>query len=307
MALRVGRGRRSSATCGSAASATHRWPEIEARTGYETRVTILGHVQRGGTPTAFDRVLATRFGDRRDRRGARRRVRSDGRAAERARSCGCRSQRRSASSRPSTPPCSTASPRSSSVSAVASAASLPPASLASLDIGASCAGRRTAPALWTRLSAALRCGCCRSDCGCCGGDGVVVVVVVGDAPPGVGGGSRIGSSDGYEYRVSGCAERLPSSTGTSFWVPSIAKQHAVDVGSAGRSEHELRHGGALLGALNHQEVLRQVDRQHAVLEVRGKQPRAARDRSAQALAASACVGPSNSVESRRGRRSRGES
>src|SRR3954449_10307233 len=38
--------------------------EIEARTGYETRMTILGHVQRGGTPTAFDRVLATRFGVR---------------------------------------------------------------------------------------------------------------------------------------------------------------------------------------------------------------------------------------------------
>jgi phosphofructokinase-like protein len=37
-------------------------PEIEQRTGFETRVTILGHVQRGGTPTAFDRVLATRFG-----------------------------------------------------------------------------------------------------------------------------------------------------------------------------------------------------------------------------------------------------
>ena len=36
--------------------------EIEFRTGFETRVTILGHVQRGGTPTAFDRVLATRFG-----------------------------------------------------------------------------------------------------------------------------------------------------------------------------------------------------------------------------------------------------
>ncbi len=35
---------------------------IEERTGFETRVTILGHVQRGGTPTAFDRVLATRFG-----------------------------------------------------------------------------------------------------------------------------------------------------------------------------------------------------------------------------------------------------
>jgi phosphofructokinase-like protein len=36
--------------------------EIEARTGFETRVTILGHVQRGGSPVAFDRVLATRFG-----------------------------------------------------------------------------------------------------------------------------------------------------------------------------------------------------------------------------------------------------
>jgi 6-phosphofructokinase 1 len=36
--------------------------EIEARTGFETRVTQLGHVLRGGTPTAFDRVLATRFG-----------------------------------------------------------------------------------------------------------------------------------------------------------------------------------------------------------------------------------------------------
>jgi ATP-dependent phosphofructokinase / diphosphate-dependent phosphofructokinase len=37
-------------------------PEIERRTGFETRVTILGHVQRGGSPTAFDRVLATRYG-----------------------------------------------------------------------------------------------------------------------------------------------------------------------------------------------------------------------------------------------------
>ncbi len=36
--------------------------EIESVTGYETRATILGHVQRGGTPTAYDRVLATRFG-----------------------------------------------------------------------------------------------------------------------------------------------------------------------------------------------------------------------------------------------------
>ena len=36
--------------------------EIETRTGFETRVTALGHVQRGGTPTATDRVLATRYG-----------------------------------------------------------------------------------------------------------------------------------------------------------------------------------------------------------------------------------------------------
>jgi phosphofructokinase-like protein len=36
--------------------------EIEQRTGFETRVTVLGHVQRGGSPTARDRVLATRFG-----------------------------------------------------------------------------------------------------------------------------------------------------------------------------------------------------------------------------------------------------
>ena len=36
--------------------------EIEKRTGFETRVTILGHIQRGGTPTAYDRVLSTRFG-----------------------------------------------------------------------------------------------------------------------------------------------------------------------------------------------------------------------------------------------------
>src|SRR5438309_8534422 len=36
--------------------------EIRQRTGFDARVTVLGHVQRGGTPTAFDRVLATRFG-----------------------------------------------------------------------------------------------------------------------------------------------------------------------------------------------------------------------------------------------------
>jgi ATP-dependent phosphofructokinase / diphosphate-dependent phosphofructokinase len=36
--------------------------EIEERTGFETRATVLGHTQRGGSPTAFDRVLATRLG-----------------------------------------------------------------------------------------------------------------------------------------------------------------------------------------------------------------------------------------------------
>jgi 6-phosphofructokinase 1 len=36
--------------------------ELEKRTGFETRVTVLGHIQRGGSPTAFDRVLSTRFG-----------------------------------------------------------------------------------------------------------------------------------------------------------------------------------------------------------------------------------------------------
>ena len=36
--------------------------EIEKRPGKEARTTVLGHIQRGGTPSAFDRVLATRFG-----------------------------------------------------------------------------------------------------------------------------------------------------------------------------------------------------------------------------------------------------
>jgi 6-phosphofructokinase 1 len=36
--------------------------ELERRTGFETRVSVLGHIQRGGTPTAFDRVLASRLG-----------------------------------------------------------------------------------------------------------------------------------------------------------------------------------------------------------------------------------------------------
>ncbi|MFZ9442634.1 MAG: 6-phosphofructokinase, partial [Ilumatobacteraceae bacterium] len=36
--------------------------EIETRTGFEARVVQIGHVQRGGTPTAYDRILSTRFG-----------------------------------------------------------------------------------------------------------------------------------------------------------------------------------------------------------------------------------------------------
>ena len=36
--------------------------EIEKRTGFETRSVVLGHIQRGGSPTAYDRVLATRYG-----------------------------------------------------------------------------------------------------------------------------------------------------------------------------------------------------------------------------------------------------
>ena len=36
--------------------------KIEEKTGFETRVTVLGHIQRGGTPTSFDRVLSTRYG-----------------------------------------------------------------------------------------------------------------------------------------------------------------------------------------------------------------------------------------------------
>ena len=55
--------------------------EIEQRTGKEARCTVLGHIQRGGTPTAFDRVLATRFGVHAIRAVADGDVRHDGRAA----------------------------------------------------------------------------------------------------------------------------------------------------------------------------------------------------------------------------------
>jgi 6-phosphofructokinase len=47
-----------------ATSSSPEWlaTQIEERTGHEARTTVLGHIQRGGSPTAFDRVLATRFG-----------------------------------------------------------------------------------------------------------------------------------------------------------------------------------------------------------------------------------------------------
>ena len=89
--------------------------QIEARTGYETRVTTLGHVQRGGTPTAFDRVLAIALRRGGHRRGARRGVGHDGRAAGRPRRAGAARRRRWASSSWSTRS-STASPRCSSSS-----------------------------------------------------------------------------------------------------------------------------------------------------------------------------------------------
>ena len=54
--------RTPSATSASAGSARGSRSEIKARTGKEARTTVLGHVQRGGTPTARDRWLATRFG-----------------------------------------------------------------------------------------------------------------------------------------------------------------------------------------------------------------------------------------------------
>src|SRR6058998_2753975 len=52
----------SAVMSGTAGGADALAAEIEKRTGYETRVTVLGHVQRGGSPTPRDRVLATRFG-----------------------------------------------------------------------------------------------------------------------------------------------------------------------------------------------------------------------------------------------------
>ena len=65
--------------------------EIGERTGFETRVVMLGHVQRGGTPTAFDRVLSTRFGVAAIDAVHDRRLGPDGRRPRRPTSCRRRS------------------------------------------------------------------------------------------------------------------------------------------------------------------------------------------------------------------------
>ena len=51
-------------TTGSVSDADQLYPGIciEIKTGYETRVSVLGHIQRGGAPTSYDRIIGTRFG-----------------------------------------------------------------------------------------------------------------------------------------------------------------------------------------------------------------------------------------------------
>ena len=86
---------------------------IEERTGFETRVVLLGHVQRGGTPTAFDRVLSHPLRHRRHRSRPRARRGGRWRCSAAARSCRHRCRWPPAGRSPSTPPSST-SPKSSS-------------------------------------------------------------------------------------------------------------------------------------------------------------------------------------------------
>ena len=78
---RLARRPTSTAIRASAASARRSAARSRQRTGFETRVTTLGHVQRGGTPTATDRVLATRYGVKAAELAMAGRVRPDGRAA----------------------------------------------------------------------------------------------------------------------------------------------------------------------------------------------------------------------------------
>ena len=88
--------------------------EIGERTGFETRLVLLGHVQRGGTPTAFDRVLSTRFGvaaiDAVHAEAWGQMVALHGDRDRRRRRC----PTSSAAPAPSTSRCTTTSPRSSS-------------------------------------------------------------------------------------------------------------------------------------------------------------------------------------------------
>ena len=88
--------------------------EIEGRTGIETRVTTLGYVQRGGTPTAFDRILATRYGIAAADAAAVGRLGPDGGAAGRPDRPRRRSPRRWTAPRPSTWRSTTRSPARSS-------------------------------------------------------------------------------------------------------------------------------------------------------------------------------------------------
>ena len=81
--------RTSSATSAWAASASCSSARSSERTGFETRATVLGHIQRGGTPTAFDRVLATRLGLAAIDAAARGPLGHDARAARHARSSWC--------------------------------------------------------------------------------------------------------------------------------------------------------------------------------------------------------------------------
>ncbi len=87
--------------------------QLEAKTGKEARTVVLGHIQRGGTPTAFDRVLATRFGLQRDRRGARAATSARWSRCAARTSSGCRWSRPPVNSRPCRPS-ATPRPRSSS-------------------------------------------------------------------------------------------------------------------------------------------------------------------------------------------------
>ena len=86
--------------------AVHLEREIEERTGFESRMTILGHVQRGGTPLAYDRVLGTRFGVAAIDAAHAGRLRQDGRAARDGDRARARSTRRSPSRSCSTRGCS---------------------------------------------------------------------------------------------------------------------------------------------------------------------------------------------------------